>query len=205
MKKIIHLFICICLSGFIACKKDSVKTDVTGIVVNTGSTTAVAGALVELLQTDANCIACQGSSILNTTSDSKGGFTFNFKAQAGYNYTIKASKNLYYNNAGSGGVAVNNGQKNNITVSITPYAWLMLHVKNVSPFGGGDQIGIGGLSGSPIQLFGSNIDTVFTGLPVNGSTSVSIYWTVIKNNVTNTYSDNKYCPAFDTTAYTINY
>ena len=53
-------------------------------------------------------------------------------------------------------------------------------------------------------FYGMTIETSVV-KTIGGNQNSPINWNVIKNNIQSSYNDIVYCPAFDTTNYSINY
>ena len=189
---------------FTTCNKDSSATSAAGQVIDATTQNAVPNATVYIQKRNTNCFGCNAGTFAIINADGSGNFSYSFNADKGYAYSVAAAANNYFDNLYTGGVGIDSYKSNNIKVPLQPKAWLKLHIKNATPYDFNDHIGISGVWGSPIQLYGMNIDTVFSG-PVNGNTTNSVNWGVIKNNITNNYSGLPYFTAFDTTLYNINY
>ncbi len=193
---------------FTTCKKDK-TTSVNGTVVDaTRSLSGVSNATVYLQEDDGPlfCFSCLPQTIATFNADAIGHFSFSFEAKKGASYYVVASAPNYFSSIGTQDfTALNSDTKNNIEAKLRPVAWLRLHLKNITPFDGSDQIGINGdFTGSPLQYYGMSVDST-TVFKVYGNSQIDIYWGVIKYSVQSNYSGSVYCPRFDTTSYNINY
>jgi hypothetical protein len=202
------LFIATITLGGSCCKKDNSHTTVEGFVINETNNAAVADAVVMLMARNPACFSCASGVVQTYKADSKGKFSFEFEADKDLIYTVGANKQNYY--ANETGMNINNGEKNkSVFVRIKPYGFLKIHAKNTQPF---DDYDLFELPSSCTVTYasGSNVDTVlvycqYCGCPVLGNQYNDIYYWITKNGVKKNYSASVYCPAFDTTTYSINY
>jgi hypothetical protein len=207
LKLFIFFFSLITLGGS-CCKKDNSHTTVEGFVINETNNAAVADAVVMLMARNPACFSCASGVVQTYKADSKGKFSFEFEADKDLIYTVGANKQNYY--ANETGMDINNGQKNkSIFVRLKPYGYLKIHIKNTQPIDDNDLIGFNSFC-TPIEFYGQNIDTTFLycrycGCPFLGNEYNTIYYWITKNGVKKVYSASVYCPAFDTTTYSINY
>ena len=146
------------------CKKEkNPHTTVNGTVTEYGSNKPIAGATVYIERADAGAVSAQAYSLfLTTKSDVDGKYSFSFDYEDAYQYEITAQDGGVHFQSEHHGI-----QKGENNINIIQYAlgYLTLHVKNLNPYDANDHIGIGStLTGSPIQLYGTDIDTVFTGV-----------------------------------------
>ncbi|MBI4647701.1 MAG: hypothetical protein HY738_14215 [Bacteroidia bacterium] len=125
-------------------------------------------------------------------------------------HSLVATSNYYKNRS----VIISGiGKINNIVIKLLPAAYLKLKVKNKQPYNEDDYIKISpeapvGSCNSfsyPISYMGDHIDTTFCCFYVCGDSAIAVNWCVKKNNSWNEFNDNVFCPAFDTTTFTINY
>ncbi len=185
--------------SILSCRKDNKSTLVKGIVQDITTSNHLSGATVYLMRTKYDCIVCQGAIYDTTTADENGRFSFEFNGESEYGYSICAKSNKYFNNFSTGGVGIEKGKKNQVTVRLYPEAYLKLHI-----IGKNGKIDLNAFSGGGHLIQGINIDTIFYEI-VYGNYNFDIVWWVTKNDTTHKYSDNLICPAFDTTTYDINY
>ncbi len=192
---------------FTACKKDK-TTSVNGTVVDaTRSLSGVSNATVYLQESSGGlfCFSCLPYTIATYNADAMGHFSFSFEAKKGSSYSLVGSAPNYFSSIGTDYTSLNKNTKNNIEVELRPVAWLKLHLKNITPFDGSDQIGISGdMEGVPEQYYGMSVDSICF-FKVSGNSNVRIGWGVIKNGIQTNYLGLVYCPRFDTIAYNINY
>jgi hypothetical protein len=144
MKNTTLLFSLIICFGYYSCKKARYETEVCGKVHDASTLAGIATATVYLQKQNYDCFTCPPQTVTSTTTDANGNYSFTFMAEENFDYTLVAAKEKYYNNASTGGVSVGRiGKKNkNKNIPITPYAWIKLHVKNTTPFDGGDYISV---------------------------------------------------------------
>ena len=194
---------------FVGCRKISHNTDVSGSVNENGTYRSMADVTVYLLKQDGNCFSCVNPFriVQTTNTDENGRFSFDFKSEKGYTYTLAAKKNNYFDLVG--GVIHIDKDKNNKGISITliPYAYLKLHIRNVNPFNGLDLFSISH-SYLNYNFYGANVDTIFTispSAPFKGNEINTLYYGVERNNIITGYSTQVYCPAFDTAFTSVDY
>lgn len=202
----IILFFCIALS-ISSCKKDeSGPTKVSGRVLfeNNINNHTIGVSKVYLHQLDPSCFGC-GAGIIDTFySTTDGSYNFTFNADKDYGYSVSASNNSCFENHNP--ISVNKGKKNNIDITLSPIAHLRLHIKNKYPENEADYINVSNtyFNGGVYVFWGTNVDTSVIDI-INGNRSNNVIWFTEKNGVKKNLTSTIYCPAFDTTEYTIEY
>jgi len=186
------------------CKKYKGRIVVEGKVYDESNFKSISGATVYLTQRE--FFASFRNVVETATSDSEGNFCIIYEGDdEGFTFEVAAQKNWYYDTPEY--ISVKFGKKNeDVDVPLKPLGYLKLNMKNTSPFSPSDKIlyrGFMYVSGSD-AFFGMNVDTFDVG-QVFGNTTIEISWYVTKNAITTSYSDLIYCPAFDTTSYSISY
>jgi hypothetical protein len=116
-------------------------------------------------------------------------------------YPVKDPKRQYYEGIS---VAVPNYGLNKIDCFLSPYAYLRVHIKNMSPKNTSDYFNLGGTTGSAGPFYGSPIDTTFVA-KISGNERFVLTWFMTKNNIQTVKFDSIYCPAHDTIPYEIVY
>jgi len=202
----IHPFLFICLLFISAgCKKvknleEITPTYIEGYVVNSITGDSVAGALVELWEDD------KGGSVLLENFDTKlatfytndnGYYKFNFSCSNLKYYGIIAFKE-YYTNYNTLGVFSCN--KITMSINLTPFSWLKIHLKNINPFNENDSI----YYHYYFSLVGDDIDTTLYRQFSSDVTQVD-KWDVTKNGITTTHAAINSCTPLDTCSLNIYY
>ena len=88
----------------------------------------------------------------------------------------------------------------------SPYAYVRVHAKNVTPYDNNDWfiISNGQLGGGGV-LYGMNVDTIVVRGPFKGTGNGEFGWVVKKNNISTTYTVQLYFVGRDTINYSIEY
>jgi len=93
------------------------------------------------------------------------------------------------------------GQKQELKLNYTPFAWLRLHVRNVSQQPG-DLIRIG-LGGRVLEYYGTANQQFIH--KAGGNINLEFPYTVIRNGIKSQTIETVYLPGFDTTYHLIEY
>ncbi len=103
-------------------------------------------------------------------------------------------------------IILNTGKSNERIRYADPYAYIMLHIKNIDPYNIGDYIEYSGgwAGGSSMPLVGESIDS-FILKDVMGNRTQFVNWWVTKDGQSQNFSDTLYCPAHDTMLFEIFY
>lgn len=216
-----HIILISCILGILlsSCKKDE-DTDlqISGTVSDPETGAGVAGASVTLESKDLS-----GSTFNNTfmqvdqqSTASDGGYDFVFQRRTSAEYRLTATKTGHF---GYESIinpdALNDGPYTE-NIALPSRAWFSIHITNVSPFDGNDelvyQLTMGYPSNCPenccggtIHTFnGMNVDTVITCLGYGNST---LTWTAIstKDGVPQTFTNQTSLTPYDTTSVDFNY
>lgn len=204
MKYIASLFFVVLL--LTACNKERLKkneTSVKGTVVDKLTFSKIPGSLVSVVKTPKSNPSIHNLVIVSQqTTDTNAAFVFKFKHDDDYSYYVLAQKSPYFYEVFT---YINSGQKNEVTVYLSPPAYIQLNLKNTHPFDVNDKIEIvAGYGVYPSVLIGSNIDTslIFANI-ANRTNTVSCK--VTRNSVDSVFSYNLYTPAYDTVSLDIFY
>lgn len=196
---------------FSSCKKDhDFTTTISGQVLEFDTNKPIEGATVyayggtsngNLSNSGANL-----STITSTTTDLNGYYHFSFDAEDFSILDMSASHDQYF----PVNTIIQNifrGVDNEIDIILDPHAWLKIHVKNNLPIDEYDIISVGNsFNYDDIDpLYGNTIDTTLIGLVKGNNIDTRAIWFVTKNDVTENYHQNIYCPAHDTTYIEILY
>lgn len=209
MKNSRFIIFIIILSFFCAqCKKDEVRTIVEVTALDKTTNHVIPNAKITLVaETYSTFMGPSYYAIVEEKyTNIAGKYTFDFKANNSWAYFLVATAEHYFNTDEHTG-NIENGQMNYVAIPLQPEAFLKVNVKNTQPFDIYDLIYVdpyGTPSGGGGTFTGMNVDT-FTIARVWGNTKEGLYWRVNKNSSNVVHKDSIFCPAFDTTAYTINF
>ena len=203
-RTILMLWVAVALAS---CSKSKMENTIAqGRILAYGSNQPVAGARVSL---QGCTYSWQGGGYCNiidsTTTQSDGKYHFNFVGESTDNYIVFVKADGYHKND-----YLINDFHTDFTHDITldPYSWIRLHVKNIRPFDSQDNIryGVtsGGTGGSAIDNVGKNID-LYDVQQLIGAKSHNLLWLVVKNNIQTIFRDTIYIAAHDTINYEILY
>jgi hypothetical protein len=203
MKKKIIITIIIYATFFIACRKITRETNVSGNVYDATSMAPLAHVKVSLMAKNESALGGRPSAVKDTYTDVDGGFVFNFRAEKTNDYSVEASESRYQTTGGDVEKFKNN---KNIKLIMPRSSFLKIHVKNTSPFDVNDAIGVTANYAwpPPFNFFGTTVDTYVISKGV-GDNNCIVSWYVSKNSTNTNFNDTVYCPAFDTTLYNLNY
>jgi hypothetical protein len=139
-------------------------------------------------------------------ADAQGNYRMEYDADPGswyevVAYPVKDPKRQYYEGIS---VSIPNYGLNKIDCFLSPYAYLRMHIKNISPKNSSDYISLGGGIHDAGPFLGAYVDTTFI-KKISGNERVSITWFITKNNVNTVKFDSIVCPAHDTLPYEVLY
>lgn len=198
MKHASFFLLLVGLAG-VGCKKDRAHTSAEGVVVDATTQARVGGARVYLLQTKGTSLYAAASRVQHTDADGLGNYSLSFEAEDDSRYALQATAPTFFDTPNGEYVSLDEGEKNKENLSIRPEAWLRIRFLSTMPGvrGGGQLESPVDL---PIQIIGVDIDTTLT-FRCYGNDRTLVHWV---NATTNT-QDYVYCPAHDTTDYTIRF
>jgi len=203
----IILFFCTALS-ISSCRKDeSGPTKVSGRVLfeNNTSNHPIGVSKVFLHRLDLSCFGCGGAGIIDTFySNEDGSYSFTFNAEKDYGYSVSAWNSSCFENRID--ISIDKGEKNNKDITLSPIGHLRLFLKNKFPLNENDAIDVTNTyeNGSVYYFFGTTVDTTVIDI-IRGNRGNRVIWFVERNGEQKSHSDTVFCPAFDTTEYTIEY
>ena len=204
---IIILFFCTVLS-ISSCRKDeSGPTKVSGRVLfeNNTSNHPIGVSKVFLHRLDPSCFGCGGAGIIDTFySNADGSYNFTFNADKDYGYSVSAWNSSCFENRND--ISIDKGEKNKIDITLSAIGHLRLYLKNKFSFDENDAIGVSNTyeNGGVYYYFGTTVDTSVIDI-IRGNRDNRVIWFVERNGEQKSHSDTIFCPAFDTTEYTIEY
>ncbi len=201
-----------------SCRKNKAQEIVIyGNVYDPNTNMAVSNATVRLMVTSfSGSIYTSGySDLIVTTTDESGNFVMEFLSQQTDNYKIRISAFGYFMESYiEDAELINNAASHSLQYNLYPEAYIRLFVRNTNPFDSLDMISYYYTSALPACNDCCN-NTVFKGFGENftdtilcrlyGNQDVELQWNVTKNNQTTIQTEQIYCPASDTTEYTILY
>ena len=219
MKRVLVLVVLAIMLPVISCKKEKAETiSVQGRIFDPNTGSNVEGARVVLsgskLETG-GIYSSYYSEIATAITDAGGNFGFQFTEDRYAGYRISVSKDLYF------------GYTEDVTTSeikpgivfspvynIYPVCYVRLRVRNSLPFDEDDHFAYSFTAGY-LNTSGGCSNTIFQGSGMTysdtircstyGNQIVKLGWHVTKNGISLFYEQSKYCPAFDTTFFNIDY
>lgn len=201
-KKLLVLFIPLLLL-LAHCQKNEAnpwQTIVNGTAVEYNTTIPVTNAKVQLF--------AGASTQTEAITDAQGTFHFDFIATPGVIYTVLVTpdtsntRKKYFQTRLWHLIE---GEINDLSYPVTPYAYVKMHLKNVNPFDENDRISMSSplLKGRAFR--GKNIDTTFIDYTASSNENVAIiYWTY-RNGIDTLTRNSQFLPAHDTTFIEIKY
>jgi hypothetical protein len=183
------------LASTVGCKKDT-TADV--FVYEKGTNKPMVGIPVNFGYTSSNGLFAGGVLEQQKNTDATGKVSFKGKDKD-KSYSVKVPDGVdYFGDATS----LKQGENNRIFIEASPFAYVRVHAKNVTPYDNNDWINIGG---GGAGLYGMNIDTIVIQGPFRGNVTGVLGWTVNKNNTLSHYNTQLYFVGRDTINYTIEY
>ena len=213
MKKLTILSFSILLISLIVCchKEEPEFSSCEGRILERGTNKPIANAMIVISYCVVNVDNFSSSCSSEDTiySDVNGKYSFYQDATALNKYTsaghfaLTASKKGYFKQP----IDVSMPNRGAITQDIVlgPSAWLKLHVKAVNQYDSGDTFEVRGLyAGEPLP--GKGFDTA-SGTDYTkyykkgGNDTITIYWSIDKNDIITKHQKKVYLPALDTTEF----
>jgi hypothetical protein len=201
-----------------ACKKNKAQEIlINGRIFDPNSNKAVSNATVRLQVTSfSGSIYTSGySDLIVVTTDESGNFVMDFLSQQTDNYKISiTAPNYFMETYIEDAEKINNTSTHSLQYNLYPEAYIKLFVRNTNPFDSLDMISYSYNSAMPACNDCCN-NTVFKGYGeqytdtilcrLYGNQDVELQWNVTKDNQTTIQTQQIFCPASDTTEYTILY
>jgi hypothetical protein len=183
------------------------NTRIQGFLLEYGSEKPLEGIalyLKEITSTSTTSGSFGTTTVNSFYTDDEGYFNYEFEDDGTKGYIASYQKIPGYYDVDF--LTVNTGNNIGLQRFADPYAWLKLHIKNVNPVNGSDNIRITGswAGGSPDDNFGTEIN-FFQVERVRGNRDTKINWWVTKNGSTQKDTALVYCTAHDTTFFEILY
>ena len=205
MKNKTYLLLITVLLFISACRKSEApdsKTSIRGHLLEYGTEAPLANVKIYLGSCEGGLLEpLYCSTIDSFYTDENGYFDYETNAESVDLCTFEPVDGYYP----IGNYVINRGV-NEFTQYADPEAWLELHVKNVDPVNGEDNIRISGswAGGSPEDNFGTNIDFI-KAEKVRGNRDTKINWWVTKQGTTTVFRDTILISSHDTVFYEILY
>ena len=143
MKK--YLFLLVCFGFLMAqCHKEGTSSEATvkGKILEIDSDVPIPNITVKLIELDYDASAWNPprTVVQKTQSDITGAYQLTYTSVKGRGYEVTAYANStdYYDNVKT--EPVPDGKSNTVNISLIPFGWLKIHVKNVNPVGEEDVI-----------------------------------------------------------------
>jgi hypothetical protein len=208
MKRYLSLLACFCFLMAQCHKSNNSFIKVSGKVLEFGSNKPIANAKVGIYEEGGVFLGPTWTKFVDSTHTDTNGF-YNMEKQNidnGSSFYISAAANKYYTFDPTKYLVTGKGIVNNDIV-LDPFAWIKVHVKNVTPFDENDRIILGNVVGEATtsgDYVGRGIDLTYIN-KVKGNTGLRASWTVRKNNIGKQYVDTIKIAAHDTLKYEILY
>lgn len=148
-------------------------------------------------------------------TDNSGSFSFDVEADYYSGFKLEFEKSGYFTSEELlNPENLRKGEDYKMNYYIDPEAFISIHIKNNLPYNNSDQIsvrisgtlpeGYGCCQDTTGILYGMNVDET-TVCKVYGNSVITLNWNIIKNHVSNGYSEDINCPVFDTTYFELSY
>ena len=192
------LLIAVLFITFSACRKDR-GPKAFGFVLASGTNAPIEGATVDLYKGDSFLGPWTFDRTLTTCSDG----AYEFVIPDNEVYRLSSYHSKYFDVSNGYFQLSRDDRESNAT--LTPHAYIKLHVENVAPVNQWDNIRIYGFSilDDPDNI-GTDINIDRTYL-IRGNKNIEFAWEVIKNGMSTITFDSLYAPAHDTLHYEILY
>jgi len=192
------LLIAVLFITFSACRKDR-GPKAFGFVLASGTNAPIEGATVDLYKGDSFLGPWTFDRTLTTGSDG----AYEFVIPDNEVYRLSSYHSKYFDVSNGYFQLSRDDRESNAT--LTPHAYIKLHVENVAPVNQWDNIRFWGGISQPIEdNFGEDVKISKT-LLYRGNRVSTINWRVRKNGIQTIFQDSIYVPAHDTLHYEILY
>jgi hypothetical protein len=217
MKKISQVTVFLFLLVSTRCKKDVLKNELSGYVKEAGTGKALKGVEVALfsscyIQNGQNPGSCRNGNkeLYKTTTDDGGYYCIRYdKFRNGDKYYAAFNDGAHF--VENYAIPDRSKNKQGHDQALIAPAEIKLHIKNVNPFNGNDNIFIPsnfykyGYPEFDLNLKGTMVDTLIGPYPVFAYTDINsgfVYW---KNNIQYRLNLTINAPGFKTTTFDVNY
>ena len=187
---------------FNSCKKgaEDIRTKVYGRITDYYSGQPIANATVKIFTIDSRFQPFRYDTTNATITDDNGEYeiTFHGRREDYISYGILINKQPEGYKVSNFGGMIKKKQSNHLNFDLKGNAYLMVHVKNASPFDNNDKIDLAAIiyTSSGVGSFlglGTKVDTnLIFSTQGQGNLYMILDWFVIKNSITNEYLDSIY-------------
>lgn len=203
------IFLASGLSVFLSCNKKKTKVDV--MVIDIASRALIKNAKVYLVKYNETSFGGPSSNniLQEKVTDENGSCSFEFSSEIDIANSIIAEADGYFSSAELNDnkvIRMAPHKKNFHIIGLRSKGFLKIHIANKFPFNSHDEI-IAPAPGSPYifnYFYGTSIDTTYLQYVV-GNTKAKYAYSVTKNNVTTTVSNEIFCAPLDTVFINIEY
>jgi hypothetical protein len=215
--KILGVLLLFSLFFNVGCKKDVKKVTFSGTVLDAHSNAPIAGSEVTLAvkKIESGVYNSNFQNITTATTDGNGQFSIECNYEAVIAYRIHVGKNNYFDSSTEiNSNDVQSGTNYSANYTISPEAFIKLHIKNNMPFDSLDLVTYSYKNPQPgcvdccnNTIFHGNgmlFDTIFK-CKTFGNTNNKVEWVVKKNGQTVLHSQDIFCIPLDTTTFEILY
>ena len=207
--KTLHLFLLLlAITTLACCKKDKYETTITGHVYTHGTTDFPGEQPLKILlieETGGSGLSAGERVKANTYTDNNGYYKFEFESDNSRHWVRiddDYTPPMHFTPNNSNGALVNIGSNQTLNLSLTPFAWLELHVENVNPQVG-DVLSLTWNGSYSRDFIGPANEHVV--LKTAGNINRSFVLTLFRNSISSVWRDTVWLPAFDTTYHKIEY
>ncbi len=140
-------------------------------------------------------------------TDANGHYRYEVMEKKDYFYALEAGGEQYFSIYHLDIPSLKPFEYNKRDLVLDPKAYIELHIKNVKPFNGNDEMIISGnwsASSNENRYSGKDTDEISVRI-VPGNRIQKLTFYITKNNIQTKQIDSIYCPAFDTVRYDLNY
>ena len=156
-----------------------------------------------LLQTKGTSLYASPSRVQYVTADNLGKYSLSFEAESDSRYDLQAAAPGFFDTPDNEYVGLSTGDKNKKNVPVRPEAWLRVRFLSQSP-GVITGITLDGPDALPISISGKDIDATRVIL-CHGNAENRIEALIYAGGPAHRADSSIYCPAHDTTDYTIHF
>ncbi len=219
-RRYLYVFLFVLISVFVletSCKKEPKTIKIWGSVSDAAGN-KVSGVKVGLQGTllEGGSFSSGFSDMASSNTNSSGSYEISTEWKVVDKYKIKLFKQNYFDNSFNYlANDIPSGADVNKNLVIHPVAWIKISVNNINPYDDNDQISYKYDNNEPFTCFDccNNSSTIGYGsiysnvliCKLKGNANAKVTWVVKKDNTIQSYNQNIFCTAFDTTEISINY
>lgn len=219
-KSYLYFFLALSISFVLletSCKKEEKKIKISGYVADAAGN-KVSGVKVNLQGTllEGGSYSSGFSDIASSNTNSLGNYEILTEWKVVDKYKIKLFKQNYFDNSYEYlADDIPSGAEVSKNLIIHPVAWIKISVNNINPYDDNDQISYKYDNNETFNCFDccNNSSVIGNGMiysnvlicKLKGNANAKVSWVVKKDNQIQSYNQNVFCSAFDTTEVSINY